>query len=79
MRKVARKYNRHGPLGVALPGAYETSAGWRGPVERRDPTTYQRQTSVGILRCPCCQHWRAESPAVVCGTCGLYSLPLSLS
>ena len=77
-RSIRRKQRRgHGPLGIAIPGTdLGPRQGWRGRVERRDPKTYQGQVSVGIVRCPTCQHWRDENPAVVCSTCGIYSIPL---
>lgn len=69
----------HGPLGVAIPATDHTADRWTGPVDRRDPRTYQRQTSLGIVRCPSCSHWRDERPAVACSTCGIHSLPCSLT
>lgn len=78
-RRIARVERTHGPLGLSVPGTDWRADRWRGPVVRRDPRTYQRQTSVGILRCPYCSHWRDESPDVACSTCGIYSLSCSLT
>lgn len=66
---------KHGPLGLSVP-ATDDVEGWTGPVERRAPATYQAQASVGIVRCPSCQHWRDESAIVACSTCGIYSVRL---
>ena len=43
----------HGPLGVAAP----TEAPWSGPVEHRDPATYQRPSVHLTWWCPACRHW----------------------
>lgn len=72
MRRIAR---RHGPLGLA--SVDQRVTGWKGHVVRRDPREYQRQTSVGIARCPCCTHWRDERAAVACSTCGVFSVSSS--
>lgn len=66
----------HGPLGVAVPATDERAEGWTGPVERRAPRTYQRQTSVGIVRCPWCDHWVGETKHL-CGTCHIPLIPFT--
>jgi hypothetical protein len=50
---------------------YGKTKGWTGPVERRDPATYQRQQSdVGIKRCSSwpCKLW-IRSDATRCPHC----------
>lgn len=79
----------HGPLGVAVPATDEKAEGWTGPVVRLEELTDEeriaiggrarmdsayRPTSIGILHCPVCGHWRDESPAVKCSTCGVFSV-----
>lgn len=86
MRAVART---HGPLGVAVPATDDRAQGWTGPVVRLDELTDDERiaiggrartdpeyspASVGIRRCPACDHWRDESPAVKCSTCGVFTL-----
>jgi hypothetical protein len=40
--------DRRRPKHYGLSGEAKT---WKGPVERREPRHYQRQTDVGIARC----------------------------
>lgn len=80
----------HGPLGVAVPATDERAEGWTGPVVRLEELTDDERiaiggrartdpeyhpASVGILHCPTCGHWRDESPAARCSTCGVFSVP----
>lgn len=74
-RRIARVERRHGPLGISIPGT-DLAVRWRGPVERRDPRAYQAQASVGIIRCPWCDHWVGETNHL-CGTCHIPLVPLS--
>jgi hypothetical protein len=74
-RRIARVERKHGPLGLSVPGT-DPGDRWRGPVVRRDPRTYQRQTSCGIIRCPWCDHWVGETNHL-CGTCHIPLTPLT--
>lgn len=49
---VTAKMIRRARRGMRTDYGYdESKKKWLGPVERRDPAHYQRQTSIGIARC----------------------------